>query len=157
MRDFSELNINEKGKPVGRPSPTGETISEFQSHFGVMLPESYVKLLRHSNGGHPEVDSIEPVNRPKSARWAVNRFYHLDGDKTSTANLWNVTDKWRKILGESTIPFAADGGGNQFFLDLKTLPPSVKVCVHDGGFSIVEIAPSFETFIDALSIDPDMI
>jgi len=157
MRNFSELNINEKGRPVGRPSPTNGAIKEFQSHVGVILPESYVKLLQHSNGGHPEVDSIEPIGRPKAARWAVNRFYHLDDDKTSTANLWYVTEKWRPILGEYRIPFAEDSGGNQFFLDLKTSAPSVKLCVHDEKFAIVEIAPSFEAFIDALSVDPDMI
>jgi hypothetical protein len=50
-----------------------------------------------------------------------------------------------------------DGGGNQFFLDLTTSPPAVKVCVHDENFSIVDIAPSFESFIDGLSLDPDMI
>ncbi len=157
MRNLSELKINEKGKPVGRPSPTNEALKEFQSHFGVMLPESYIMLLRHSNGGHPQVDSIEPIGRPLAARWAVNRFYHLDGDINSAANLWNATEKWRKILGEKTIPFADDGGGNQFFIDLKPSIPSVKLCVHDEKFAIVDIAPSFEAFIDALSIDPDMI
>jgi hypothetical protein len=157
MRNLSELNINKKGKPIGHPSPTNGTIREFQSHFGVILPEDYIELLRHSNGGHPEVDSIQPIGRPEAARWAVNRFYHLDDDKNSTASLWAVTENWRTILGEKTIPFATDGGGNQFFLDLKTSPPSVKLCVHDDKFSIVEIAPSFWAFIDALSVDPDMI
>jgi len=157
MRNITELNINEKGKPVSRNPPSAEIINQFQSHFGVILPEAYIELLRHTNGGHPELGSIMPIGRPNAARWGVNRFYHLDDDKSSATSLWNVTEKWQKILGENAIAFASDGGGNQFFIDMKTSPPSVKLCVHDENYAIVEIAPSFEIFIDALSFDPDMI
>lgn len=157
MRDLSELNINEGGRPVNRSAPSNETVSAFQSQFGLTLPEDYLRLLHYSNGGHPELDSIQPVDRPEAARWAVNRFYHLDEDKTSKTSLWEAMNRWRGILGKEALPFAADGGGNQFFLDLKVSPPAVKVCVHDDNCSIVNVAPSFEIFIDGLSVDPDMI
>jgi hypothetical protein len=157
MRNLSELNINEGGKRVGRLAPSNEIIDAFQSHFGISLPELYLKLLRHSNGGHPEIDSIESVAKPGTSRWAVNRFYHLDNDTTSVGSLWAATEKWRSILGEKSIPFASDGGGNQFFLDLRTSPAKVKVCVHDQNFAFIDLAHSFESFIDGLSVDPDMI
>jgi len=64
---------------------------------------------------------------------------------------------WSQILGKGTIPFASDAGGNQYFLDLKTSPASVKMCLHDENFAVVELALSFEDFIDRLSIDPEMI
>lgn len=60
-------------------------------------------------------------------------------------------------LGKDALPFAVDGGGNQFFLDLKSSPQAVKVCVHDDNFSVVNLAPSFEAFIDGLAVDPEMI
>jgi len=157
VRNLSELNINEGGRPVSRPAPTNNAISAFQAHFGLALPVEHLRLLRYSNGGHPELDSIEPVSRPGSARWAVNRFYHLDEDRTSAESLWAATEQWRTRLGKDALPFAADGGGNQFFFDLKVSPPAVKVCIHDEGFAIVDIAPSLAVFIDALSIDPDMV
>lgn len=157
MRDLAELNINEGGRPVNRPAPTDDVISSFETRYGVVLPKEYLRLLRYSNGGHPELDSIEPVGRPGAARWAVNRFYHLDGDTASTAGLWSAMERWRPELGKNAIPIAEDGGGNQFFLDLTTSPPAMKVCVHDEGFAIVDIAPSLEAFIDALATDPDMI
>lgn len=157
MRNLSELNVNEGGMPTRRAAPTDAVIEAFQAHFGVRLPEDYLKLLRHSNGGHPELDSIQPVGRLGAARWAVNRFYHLDDDRASASSLWVATERWRHILGAFTLPFAVDGGGNQFFLDLRTSPPAVKLCVHDENFSVIEIAPSFEAFVDALSVDPDMI
>lgn len=157
MRDLDELNINEGGKPVNRLAPTKDLIDAFQARFAVTLPKEYLWLLEHSNGGHPELDSIEPVGRPGAARWTVNRFYHLDDDRVSTASLWVVTERWRSKLGKDALPFAGDAGGNQFFLDFRTSPPSVKVCVHDEGFAVVDIAPTLEAFVDGLSFDPDMV
>ncbi len=157
MRAISELNVNEGGRPIKRPAPSQVVINEFQSQFGVTLPESYLVLLRHSNGGHPELDSIRPIGKPESTQWAVNTFYFLDTDKQSNMSLWAATEQWQRVLGKNAIPFAMDGGGNQFFLDFKTSPPAVKICVHDENFNIEDIAPSFEAFIGALSVDPDMI
>ena len=157
MRDLSELNINENGKRVTRPAPSNDVINALQARYGITLPEDYLTLLRQSNGGHPELDSIEPIGRPGSARWAVNRFYHLEHEKKSAENLWAAMDEWRPILGNNALPIAADGGGNQFFIDLETPSAAVKVCVHDENFSIVDVAPSFQAFIDGLSADPDMI
>ena len=157
MRELSELKMNECGKPVRRLPPTEEVINEFQSRFRIALPEAYLQLLRYSNGGHPELDSVEPASRSEAVRWAVNRFHFLDNDRTSSGSLWAVAEKWRSILGEGSLPFASDAGGNQFFLDLKTSPARVKLCLHDENFAIVEVAPAFEAFIDRLSADPDMI
>jgi hypothetical protein len=155
VRNLSELNINERGKPVGRAAPAQSVIDAIESRFGLKLPADYVALLRYANGGHPEVDSIKPAGRPGAARWAVNRFYHLDDDRDSSSSLWAATETWQRILGKHALQFASDGGGNPFFLDLTKTPPSVKVCVHDEGFRAVDLAPSFEAFIDGLEVDPD--
>ncbi len=64
---------------------------------------------------------------------------------------------WRHVLGEGILPFAEDGGGNQFLLDLTRSPAAVKICVHDEHFVILDIAPSFESFIDSLSVDPEYV
>ena len=78
MRDLTELNINKYGERVTRPAPSHDVINEFQVRYGITLPEDYLTLLRHSNGGRPELDSIEPIGRHGAARKAVNRFYYLD-------------------------------------------------------------------------------
>ena len=157
MRDFSELNINEGGRRIERNAPSSEVIGAFQDQFGITLPDQYLKLLRHSNGGHPELDSIKPINRPEAARWAVDHFYFLDNNKTSCESLWSAMEEWRRVLGEGILPFAEDGGGNQFLLDLRLSPAAVKICVHDEHFAILNIAPSFESFIDGLSVDPEYV
>jgi hypothetical protein len=157
MRDLSELNINVGGKRVERAVPSDEQVREFQEHFDITLPSEYLRLLRYSNGGHPELNSIQPAGRPEATRWAIDKFYYLSSDRNSDETLWGAMDVWRAILGKNALPFAEDGGGNQFFLDLRTSPAPVKVCVHDEGFSTIEVAPSFDVFIDMLSADPDMI
>jgi hypothetical protein len=43
-------------------------------------------------------------------------------------------------LGDGILPFAEDGGCNQFLLDLRVSPATVKVCVHDQNFAILDIA-----------------
>jgi len=157
MRNLDELNINEGGKPVRRAAPSGDIISEFERYCGFSLPEDYLRLLNHANGGHPELDSILPLQEANAGRWAVNLFYRLDGDKSSDVGLWKAVETWRPILGKLSLPFATDAGGNQFYLDLSNDPPDVKVCVHDENFRTVDIAPSLEVFIDGLEIDSDMI
>lgn len=153
MRNISDLNINDGGRLPSRPPASSEVINDFESEFEVELPEHYKSLLRSANGGHPELDSIDGGN----GQFAINRFYHLTHEDRSSESLWYATGHWRQILGVKAVPFANDGGGNQFFLDTRDTPASVKLCLHDADMKIVLIADSFEEFIDSLEIDPDMI
>lgn len=157
MRDFAELNINEGGMRVQRDPPSQKIICEFEQHYGLTLPADYLALLRFSNGGHPELDSFKPKDWPAVSSWAVNAFFFLNEDKNSWESLWKETKEWRHILGEKMLPFAANGGGSPFVLDLTASPAAVKACVHDENFLIVDLAPTFEAFIDGLHINPDYI
>lgn len=156
MRDFSELNLNEGGKPVKRAPPSSEEISAFEREFGISLLPDYISLLTYSNGGHPELDSIAPMGRHGIAMWSINRFFYLNDDRESSGGLWAAARAWRQVLGEKQIPIAADEGGNLFVLDMSTSPPSVSGCFCDEGFDRVEIATTFSEFIDGLKLDPDM-
>lgn len=157
MRNLEELNINEGGQRVNRAPPTAEVIAAFESEFDVSLPQDYLALLTHSNGGHPELDMIVPAGRLDLAERGVDRFYYLNEDREGASSLWAATTAWRSILKTKMIPIAVDGGGNPFVLDLAVAPAKVLACLHDEGFSLVEMASSFEEFIDNLELDPDMI
>jgi hypothetical protein len=157
MRNISGLNINEGGRPIARPAPTPSTIDAFQCRFGTCLPDDYIAFLRHANGGHPELNLYEPTGRKGATAWAVDYFYHLNDDRSSSQSLWVATEQWQRILGKGFVPFATDGGGNQFVFDLNTSPPAVKGCVNDRNFALVDIAPSFEAFIGGLSVAPDLV
>ena len=58
------------------------------------------------------------------------------------------------MLGTMAIPFADDGGGSVFFLDLETTPAAVCVLVLDDMPHIVPLSPSFESFINGLGVSP---
>ncbi len=153
MRNLMELKINDGGKPVSLPPPTDEDVSHIEKYFGLIVPMSLISFLRFSNGGHPEVNAVGGVD----GQYAINRFYHLTSDVKDSEGLWSAINTWRPILGNEAIPFANDGGDNQFFLDLSDSPPSVKVCLHDEGMKKIMLSKTFDEFIDGLDFDEDMI
>lgn len=150
MRNFVELKINEGGSAVERPCPSNSDFTTFESRYGTKVPEGLRALLCHSNGGHPELDSIEA----DGIRWSLSRFYHL-GDGDQPGSLSYAATHWRSILGEDVLVFAGDSGGNQFFINLAD--GSVKICLHDSEMRTITLAQSFEAFIDGLHVDEEMI
>lgn len=157
MRDLRELNINEGGRLVGRATPSIAELREFESAFGVKLPDEYVSLLQYSNGGHPELNSFRAQGAEGDPLWGVNRFYHLTGDKSDLEGLWRASKEWQPVTSKKHVPVANDGGGNQILLSYESTPPSVKLCLHNQGFRLLHVADSFGQFIDLLAEDPDMI
>ncbi len=159
MRDLAELNLNEGGKPVRRPSPSTQQIAQFQSEFGIAVPGEYLTFLAYSNGGHPELDTFLPDGMPERRHYcAVNHFYHLTDDREGDSrSLWWAQRVFRPILGKEAFVFASDGGGNQFFLDVSKSPRPVKVLFHDEKDLVIELAGSFAAFLDGLRLDPEAI
>jgi hypothetical protein len=157
MRDLAELNINEGGLPVTRSAPSAEVIAAFEREFDITIPAGLLALLRHSNGGHPELDLYKPPTWTSDYTWAVTRFHFLDDDKGAIEGMWRATAVWRQVLGAHALPFASTAGGDEFFLDLSQVPSRVGVTVHDEDFRIVWLAPSLEDFLDGLVLDPDAI
>jgi len=157
MRDLQELELNEGGEPVDRAPPTDQQIRAFEAHFGVELPQDYLLLLRHSNGGHPLLDSFEARGQEAHELWGINRFYFLNGDHADSENLWWNAEAWQPTLGPKIVPIADNGGGDLIVLSFTTVPPSVQVCVHEEEFELLDVADSFSEFIDMLHEDPDLL
>ncbi len=157
MRNLEELNINIGGERVEGLRPDSDVPAEFESAYKIRLPRVYLELLKYANGGHPELDTIFLPEVHKDSGWAVDHFYSLDEDRVAKEGLWLAMEIWRPILGAEALPFARDGGGNQFYIDLSQETLRVCVCVHDDGFRKIEIAKSFGEFIDRLEADPDNI
>jgi len=156
MRNLGELNINEEGVPVKRPPPSAEEVAAFEKRFSIKLPEMYLSLLNHANGGHPEADSIEPVGGlGAGSQWAVDTFFFLSNDRETDGSLWREMEIWGPILGKAALPFARDACDNVFFIDMSSASGSIKVCIHDEDFRVRDMAVSFEDFIDRLFVDPE--
>jgi hypothetical protein len=157
MRDLSELNINDGGRPVTREPPSAATVAAFERALGLKIPEPLLALLRFSNGGHPELDSFNPNGVEDTNSFGINTFYCLTDDENAPYSLWEAVRVWRPYIGESGLPFAEDGGGNIVFLDLAAEPAPVKVCWHDENFRVGLMASTLEKFIDGLCLNPDYI
>ena len=157
MRDLAELNINQGGLPVSRSPPSPAVVAAFEREFGITIPTELLALLRHSNGGHPELDLYKPPTWTSDYMWAVNHFHFLNDDKGAIEGVWRTTAEWRHVLGATALPFADTGGGDEFFLDLSQTPARVGVTVHDENFRVVWLAHSLEAFLDGLVLDPDAI
>ena len=157
LRDLSELNINQGGVPVTRASPTDSVVADFESYFDLRMPAQLLKLLRFSNGGHPELDSYNPSGVEDVNSFGINHFFFLDDDRASSYGLWDAVRVWRPYIGPRGLPFAEDGGGNILFLDLSSEPPPIKVCWHDENFRTGEMAATFEKLINGLCENPDYI
>lgn len=157
MRDLAELNINEGGLPVGRMPPTEKQIHAFETRFGVRLPDDYLTLLRHSNGGHPERNVFCPKGLKGDYLESVDHFYHLNDDQHDVEGLWWTTEQWQRVLSNRVISIADNGGGDQIMLVYDNEIPGIKLCIHDEDFRFVHVADSFAEFIDMLSEDPDAI
>jgi len=159
MRDLTEINVNDGGTPVRLPAPTTAQIAAIENLVGAMLPESYVTFLNFSNGGHPELDTIETND---GQVWAVNRFFHVTATTSDSSDtedvVWRYHHRWPGARRE-ILPIANDGGDNLFCLDLSRDSNGQIVCyIHDEpGLPLIHIASSFEALIDALVVNPDYI
>ncbi len=155
MRDLNELEIWHIGEPM--PPPTSEQIAFVENLVGTKLPESYVMFLSFSNGGRPEARIFYDRTPGSYEEWEVDRFFHLSSDTDSTESvIWNYQHWWFDAPKE-ILPIAEDGSGNLICLDLTEQGGGrVIVWVHDDpDLPIVEVADSFEEFIDSLTLPPD--
>jgi len=152
MRDIAELNINDGGESVSRPAPSVDEIKSFEERFGILFPEGLLTLLRHSNGGCPELDSLDG----DEGDYAVDHFFHLSSDRECWESYWKAMETYQPLLGDKALPFAADGGGDPFFLDLNETPAPVMLYRHDGEYDREKLADSFGEFIDRLDIRTDL-
>jgi hypothetical protein len=157
MRELSELNIRHFGSRRAMPPPTLDQIAFVENLIGAKLPSSYIAFLMFSNGGYPELDTFYDTTEGSGEEWAVDHFLHISSDLDSTNNVvWQYQHRWSGAPKE-ILPIADDGLGDLICLDLTELGKGrVIVWVHDDpDLPIVEVADSFEEFVDSLALPPD--
>jgi len=159
MRDLNELGlIAVNGTSL--LAPTESQLVLVEHLIGVDLPVSYIEFLKFSNGGYPEVNTFEQEIDEGIYPWTVNLFLSIASNSISTDDpkdvIWNYHHRW-PYASRELLPIANDSGGNLFCLDLSQEGKGrVVIQVHDEeGFPLIELAESFETFINSLVMDRD--
>lgn len=153
--DLERLNINVNGTPSAGFTGSDARFAAVGSHVGVSLPKAYIEFIRSADGGHPEVGCICPPEGDENNFFCVDWFYSFSNPDVE--NIDTVLDAWNEVLGPHCLPFARDGGGNQFYLDMTGTEASVWLYLHDEGGARVLLANSFEQFLAALTSNPDFI
>lgn len=141
MRNLSELKIKPRRSSFGDLDES--QVPEFEKHFNLKLPEEYIELLRHQNGGYP---GLRYYSDPAGGNSEVNDFYGLgtfsaDADaqsKDSTSwdfgNLWGETRIWMPLTGAGYVPIGRDGETIRYSLQRmeKSENCSRRVLPHEG-------------------------
>lgn len=148
-----DLNININGLPSKGFSGDSSLIARVEARVGHRLPDAYIDLLHTANGGHPEVGSFF-LSAVTDHSVGIDWFYSL-GD-TGTNSVDKALNDWADLLGPSMLPFARDGGGNQFYIALASGDESVWYFSHDEKIR-TRLADCFEVFISQLRVNPDFI
>jgi hypothetical protein len=157
MRDFGEIGIKHLGSRPALPAPTQDQVELVERLIGAKLPASYIAFLMSSNGGYPEVSMFRDRTKGSCQEWEVDHFFHIFSDLNSTNNVvWQYRHRWNGAARE-IVPIADDGLGNLVCLDLtESEAARVIVWVHDDpDLPFVEVADSFEEFVDSLTAPID--
>lgn len=145
--------------------PTPEELSAVEVALGTTLPDAYRAFLDVGNGGYVEYVVAVPSS---TGTHEMSFCQFLSTRQDGAGSLLHALERARRqmCLPEGVLPIAQGGDGSILFLDLSpegagrvvasvtALPP----WTGSGRDSeVVEVAPSFGAFVDALRLDREAI
>ena len=127
-------------------------IAKIEADLGVNLPKILVEYYLRYNGGVPN----PYVFQQGSIDTSVSEFLSLtsiEGDTSPAVYKDLVLEK--KIVPVQFYPFAIDGGGDYFFLDMNDPKETVYLYIHDTVRKkpFINLRMSFTEFWDYLKED----
>lgn len=139
------------------PPPSGEFIRSIENELGFKLPESYILLMKHHNGGKPHPNCF-PTKEPTS--WADDHVaisgilgigrekpYSLCGSLGSPF----MIEEWGYPEIGVCICVCPSAGHDMIMLDYRQCgkggEPAVVHVDQENDFRITKLAPNFEQFI----------
>lgn len=150
--DVARLNIHVGGLPSKGFAGSEAVFEELARLVGERIPQSYRALMRHADGGHPEVGTC-PLEAG-GLLLDVDHFYALANPGLEQVK--DVLASWGPLLGEGMLPIGRDGGDNQIYLALREEPASVWLYRHGNGQRL-KLAKDLEAFVESLIPNPDFI
>ena len=152
MRDTTELELNWSG-----PSLLLMDVQALEGHFNVSLPTDYLEFLSSVNGGVPTVNCYDYTHEDgKPGQVIVGDLHRVTADHEDMGGVWRMTQALREDLastgrGTNVVAIGRDGSINPIYLDMSTIPPTVRILYLDDELLDYKIADSFEQFIDRLT------
>jgi hypothetical protein len=153
--NLKRININVNGIPASGFIGSDDIFNNVATRLGFPLPSKYIDFIREADGGHPEVGSFFYRAEGIENSFSIDWFYTFSNPIVENIN--TALDCWGKALGSMALPIARDAGGNQFYLNLIDLVPSVWLYLHDENGRRIKLADSLEEFFSVLTINPDFI
>ena len=152
MRDVAELELNWSGPAFLLPE-----VRVLEAHFAVSLPADYLRFLSSANGGVPTTDSYDYIHEDgEQGQVTVGNLHYVTTDHEDLGGIWKNTQILRENmaeigLGVNVVAVGRDGSINPIYLDMSTIPPTVRILYLDDELLDYKIADSFEQFIDRLT------
>lgn len=144
-------------------APSEETIAEVERVLGCRLPDSYVALARHQNGGIPARTNHRAAGPTTWAEdhVAITGIFSIGHDKMNSLCGESGSGFWIEEWGYPPIGvYFADtpsAGHDMLCLDYRDSGPVGEPRVvhvdQDANFTITSVAESFEAFIRGLEED----
>lgn len=149
-----------------------EQIRKFERKYKIELPDAYVRLLQHTNGGywHDYAVLYFPGNDEEDL-YSVSLLYALDAGRELGLNevidYWDLeynlrTYRYYQDLREDMLPIAGDAMGNIYCLQLGDRDISrVAFWQHETGEFEKIVAPTVDLFVNHMyypsytEADPD--
>jgi len=148
-----------------KSAPTDAELAAIEGLLGARLPTGFREFLRVANGGYAEYVIDVPLGDGRKEPMSFSSIYSAaDADKFGTlvGELRAARERFR--IPPGVLPFARDGGASIVFLDMSASGNGRVVAFVEGlpewtgsrtESAFVELASSFDEYIDKLRIDRD--
>jgi hypothetical protein len=153
-RHYFDLNAEDRG-----PALDESELRRLEEVLGVRLPEALVEMLRIRNGGWMRYSAF-PMSRRARDGTRVASFYELMGVDSDGCGLFQIPylrNEWG--IPEWAVMLCGDGHA-WIALDYRRGDDPAVVWLapadeEDAPPEIIDLAPTFQTFLDGLQIDDD--
>ncbi len=110
MFNFDKIKMIPCSPSGFKPQATKIQIEELERYCGHSLPENYKTILKNYNYGRPTANYFNVIDSTNNltVEWELNKFYSLDKNKDSPANIWWCIKNYSSYMGPNTLPFAND-------------------------------------------------
>ena len=94
-----------------RAIPDKEQLLEIERHYGHPLPEALCEIYKNYNGYRPMLNLFGDEGEER-----ISNFYEFDTDRNRFGTVWWMINNYSSLLGDNTLPFAADSFHGIYFL-----------------------------------------